>query len=153
LKQKGLAAHGEAQDRAPDEARAGAKAVRRKIIYTAHVHLVVEDFDRAEGQLLALVKERDGYVAQSDLRGEAGMRRNGTWTVRIPVARFDSFLEAMAQLGELTERRLDSEDVTDQYHDTAAEVRNYEAREQALRKLYREKIAGSKLEDLLAVDR
>jgi hypothetical protein len=153
LKQRGLAAHGAAQDRAPDEARMDAKAGQRKILYTAHVHLVVEDFDKAEGELRELVKERGGYVAQANVSGEAGMRRSGTWTVRVPVARFDSFLEAMPRLGELTERRLDSEDVTDQYYDTAAEVRNYEAQERTLRKLYDRKLASSKLSEVLEVGR
>jgi hypothetical protein len=129
------------------------RAVERKIIYTAHVNIVVEEFDKGEEELAALVKNRGGYIAKSDMRGQRGMRRAGAWTVRIPVGQFDSFLESLANLGELTEKKLDSEDVTDQYYDTAAEVKNLESREAALRKLYEQKIGGSKLEDLLAVDR
>jgi hypothetical protein len=69
------------------------------------------------------------------------------------VARFDSFRKAISTLGELRKSTLESDDVTDRYFDMAAEAANLEAREKALRKLYDDKIAGSKLTDLLDVDR
>src|SRR5262249_46468405 len=43
-----------------------AEAPARKIIYTARVEMVSEAFDKAEDDLLALVKERGGYVAKAE---------------------------------------------------------------------------------------
>jgi hypothetical protein len=125
----------------------------RKIIYTGQVDLIVEDFDKAAATMIEQLEALDGYEAGSDITGTPGVSRQGTWTLRIPVAKFRDFLRALVKLGELEHQRLDSEDVTDRYFDTKAEMTNLEAREEALRKLYKEKVAGSKLGDLLEVDR
>jgi hypothetical protein len=115
--------------------------------------LVVGDFDEAEKALRKLVNEYDGYIANARVSGKSGTRRSGHWTLRVPAARYEKFLADASELGELQERSSDSNDVTDAYYDMAAEVKNLEAREEALRKLYKEKIAGTKLADLLDVDR
>jgi hypothetical protein len=129
------------------------KAAERKVIFTANVDLVVEDFDAAEAQLLTLVKDRRGYVARSDLQGTPGSPRTGTWTVRVPARTFEDFLDAVAKLGELRHCTTDSEDITDAYYDLQAHIKNDETREEGLRTLYRDKASTGKLEDLLAIDR
>jgi hypothetical protein len=129
------------------------RKVERKILYSGSVEAIVEDFDEAEEQLHDTVKEFKGYVANSEKAGTPGEPRWGTWTVRIPAEKFDDFVAAVTKLGELRRATRDSQDVTDAYYDTKAEVTNLEAREEALRKLYKEKIAGSKLTDLLELDR
>jgi hypothetical protein len=137
---------------APAPAPAG-KQEPRKLNYSGQLELVVDTFDLAVERFLALLKEHDGYVARSEVHGEPGAPRNGKWTVRVPAGKFDSFLDEASHLGEMRRSTVDSEDVTDRYHDTRAEVKNLEFREEALRALYKEKIAGSKLTDLLDVDR
>jgi hypothetical protein len=132
---------------------AKAKPVERKIIYTATIEVIVEDFDQASSAMLDLLKERGGYVAHSDVDNMPGAPRQGTWTVRVPAERFDEFRTSLSKLGEVRRNKVDSDDVTDRYYDTEAAVKNKEAREKALRELYKQKLAGSKLEDLLAVDR
>src|SRR5262249_27547026 len=136
-----------------EEAGAAKRGAPRKIIYTAQAELLVDDFDKAEEELLGLLAEHKGYVAKADAQGTPGTPRTGTWTLRVPAEQFETFLKQVARLGELRRSTTDSEDITDQYYDMKAEVRNLEAREEALRQLYKQKIAASKLEDLLAVDR
>lgn len=126
---------------------------KRKIIYTARLEVVVEDIDTAETSLHELLQTYDGYVARSERTGMPGSTRHGSWTLRIPVARFDTAMEDLGKLGEVRRSTLDSDDITDRYFDLQAEMTNLEAREKALRKLYEEKIAGSKLSDLIEVDR
>jgi hypothetical protein len=130
-----------------------AQAPQRKIIHNGDARLIVDDFDQAEGNLLALVKEQIGYVAKSMVTGNPGSPRQGTWTVRVPAGKFDEFMAALPRLGELQQSSSDSRDITDHYQDTQAEIKNLEAREEALRKLYTEKLAGTKLTDLLEVSR
>jgi hypothetical protein len=143
----------------PEQAVAGKegqdnKPVPRKIIYKAQVELIVEDFDQASAGLLGLVKERPGaYVAKSDVQGTPGSPRVGVWTLRVPVDHFDAFLAAVGGLGELRHSNTDSQDITDNYYDLQAHIKNDEVREKGLQKLYLERAAGSKLEDLLTVDR
>jgi hypothetical protein len=144
-----LRAQAEGKDAAPE----AAKPLPRKIIYRGQLALVVDEFDQAVNQLEALVKEQKGYVSKKEVKGTPGTPRTGTWTVRIPAASFDDFLASASHLGEVRRTTLETEDVTDQYFDTRAEVKNLEAREDALRGLYKEKIAGTKVADLIEVDR
>jgi hypothetical protein len=147
---QGPAAGADADKEKGADKRKPALAEERKIIYTANLGVVVEDFDEAKDRFLALLKERGGYVVQSDIEGgQPGSRRTATWTVRVPAARFDSFLDEVGKLGELRHRKVDSEDVTDQYHDTTEEIKNYKLSEAALLRLYTKKIASSTLEDVL----
>jgi hypothetical protein len=125
----------------------------RKIIYIAQVEVIVEDLAQAEEQLKALIQEQKAYVAKSDMRGSPGSPRSGSWTIRVPVDRFDAFMEAIAQIGELRHSRTDSDDITDRYYDLKAHLKNNEVEEEGLQKLYLEKSATGKLDDLLAVRR
>jgi hypothetical protein len=134
-------------------APAGEEEQARKIIYTARVELVVEEFEKADEELIRMVKERKGYVAKSDTRGTPGSPRSGDWTLRIPVADFTEFVADLAKLGELRQSKTDSDDVTEHYYDTKAHIKNDQAEEEALRKLMVEKSATGKLEDLLAIRR
>ncbi len=133
--------------------KADAPQQPRKIIYTARVELVVEEFDKAEEELNRLVGESKGYIAKSDTRGTPGTPRSGDWTLRIPVAAFTEFVADLAKLGELRQSKTDSDDITERYYDTKAHIKNDQAEEEALRKLMVEKSATGKLEDLLAIRR
>src|SRR5262245_40722788 len=154
---------GEAKkDGPPAAAAAGGKQeqqaerpVDRKIIRTAQVELVVDDFDKGEAALWQLLKSNEGYMAKSEVQGTPGTPRSATWTVRVPVAHFDDFLASVATIGELHRSTTDSSDVTDAYYDLQAHLKNDETREDGLRKLYldRSKSESTKLEDLLTIDR
>ena len=76
-----------------------AKALERKIIYTAEVDLVVEDFSPIPSEVDALVKRFDGYVASSQVFGAPGSRRSGRWSLRVPVGHYREFLEAAQPQG------------------------------------------------------
>jgi hypothetical protein len=79
--------------------------LNRKIIYSANVELAVESFGGVPDQVVAIVKRLDAYVADSNLSGSAGASRHGTWKIRVPVARFEEFVNAAKGLGELTSAR------------------------------------------------
>jgi hypothetical protein len=123
----------------------------RKIIYTANVELVVEDFDSSQKALLQLVEENKGYTASSEVRGSPGNRRYGTWTVRVPVANYRSFLNALDALGEPERNITDSRDVTEEYYDVEARLKNKRVEEDRL--LEHLKNSTGKLEEILAVER
>jgi hypothetical protein len=128
--------------------KGGDKPAPRKIIYTANVDLVVDDFDGAVEQLRKLAADHDAYVAKSDLRGTPGAPRSGSWTVRVPVKRFEDFVRAVSRLGELQRNSLDSEDITDRYYDLEAHIKTDEAEEAALRKLLEQ---AANTDSLLAI--
>ena len=131
------------------EEKGGApNAPERKIIYTARVELHVANLDEARGQLDALLVEMKGYVAKSDEIGRAGGIRSGTWKVRVPVARFQDFLTRVKTFGELVNQSADAQDVTEEFVDTEARLKNLKAEEAVLNKLLQEKAQSTA--DLLA---
>jgi hypothetical protein len=137
-----------------EEKAAGANAAEvqpRKIIYTATIDLVVEEFDNVEEELASLVKEQHGYLARSDVRGTPGSPRSGSWTVRVPVEHFTEVVAALGKLGELRQSKTDSDDVTDRYYDLKAHIKNNQVAEEGYQKLLIEKSANGKLEDVVAI--
>ncbi len=138
---------------AKDKPAPAGKPTPRKIVYTARIAIVAEDLDRAEAKLLRFLEERKGYVTHSQSDNQPWAPRSATWTVRVPAERFRGLLAALPDLGEVQNNKVDAQDVTEQYFDTEEDAKNKEAREKALRELYKQKIVGSKLEDLMAVDR
>jgi hypothetical protein len=126
-------------------------ALERKIVYTAEIELVVEDFEPIPDQVAALAKQFDGYLASSTLTGSPGSPRTGQWRIRVPVARYEAFLAACRQLGEVRRVSVDSQEVTEEYYDLEARLRNKKTEVERLRKLLEE--TAGELEDVLAVER
>jgi hypothetical protein len=123
----------------------------RRIIYTATIRLMVEDFARAQATLLKQVEEHRGYVAASEVTGNPGSPRAGHWKVRIPAERFAAFRDAIAGVGELERLQIDSQDVTDEYFDLETRIKNKQVEETRLLK-HLEKSTGT-LQDILTVEK
>lgn len=131
-------------------AQDGQDAVPRKIIYNAQVVLTVESFEQVEPQLMQLIKDIKGYVSKSEVRGAPGSPRTGTWTVRVPVARYEDFMDSAAKLGELQRKQIDSDDITDRYFDLQARLKNRQQQEERLRE-HLKKSTGN-LKEILEVE-
>jgi hypothetical protein len=142
------ARHGPADAAAKQPAAAGEAPPERKIIYTARVELHVANLDEARGKLDALLAEVKGYVAKSDEGGRTGGARAGTWKVRVPIAAFHDFLARVEGFGELVSKTSDAQDVTEEYVDLEARLKNLRAEEAVLNKLLQEKAQSTA--DLLA---
>lgn len=123
----------------------------RKIIYTAEIDLIVESLEKAERELNRLVAGDKGYVSEMNIQGQPGSSRTGTWKLRVPVDRFDGFLEAAAGLGELENRRINSQEVTEEFYDLEARIKNKKVEEARLLKHLEESTA--KLKDTLEVEK
>jgi hypothetical protein len=125
--------------------------IARRIIHTAHLDLLADDIDAASKQLLALVGEYKGFVSGSETGGSPGLPRSGTWTVRVPVAKYSEFVDAAGKLGERLHLRTDAKDVTEEFVDTEARLKNKRVEEERLQEHL--KNSTGKLEDILAVER
>jgi Domain of unknown function (DUF4349) len=72
------------------------------------------------------------------------------WRMRVPVERFDAFVESIVALGELERHNRTSQDITEQYYDVEARVKNKKVEEQTLNKILQER--SGKLEDVLKIE-
>ncbi len=136
---------------AQDAAAGTVPAISRKIIYTAEVELIVDDFAGVAERIEGLVQQEGGYLSRADVRAAPTAPRRGSWTARIPVDRFGPFLEAVAGLGELRRRQTDARDVTEEYVDLEARIKNKRLEESRLLRLLDEQTGA--LKDVLDVER
>jgi hypothetical protein len=126
-------------------------AIPRKIIYNARISVVAESVTALGDQLSRLVKDNGGYISQTDQTSYTHSQQNATWVVRVPVERFDTFLAAVTRLGEVNQKHVDSQDVTQEYYDLEARIANKLQEEKRLQKHLDD--STGKLEDILAVER
>lgn len=142
----------EARAGGANDATAGAAKAERKIIRTAEIDVVVQDFERAERDLRGLIgNTRDGYVESANVSGSAGLPRAGQWKVRVPGAQLDLFLDGVARLGIPRRRSQEARDVSEEFYDLEAHVRNKKLEEARLQQ-HLLKSTG-KLDEILAVER
>ncbi len=123
--------------------------VTRKIKYTGNVRLVVDDFPKAMEKVYQLVQDSKGYIAQSEVTNTPGQPRTGHWKVRVPVDQFEAFRKALVGLGTPVRNTTDSEDVTEEFYDLKARIKNKKEEEEGLQKLFKE--SAGKLEDVLKI--
>ncbi len=108
----------------------------QKVISNAQLEIEVGSgrFQAAFDQALLLADRYGGYLVSSGSyagEDEAGLR-SGTIAIRVPA---DSFARALADasaLGEVRSRRVETQDVTEEYVDLQARIANSQAHVQAL---------------------
>lgn len=88
---------------------------------------VKKDRDAAVGSVLATVQGTGGFVVASNED-----RGRGVYTLRIPSAAFETTLAAIRRLGDVQDESLRGDDVTAQYVDLEARLRNWRAQEAVL---------------------
>ncbi len=126
--------------------------LERKIIYTGEVGLQVESVEAFADDLTVLIAEFEGYLASSYLEGSTATSRSGTWTVRIPSERFQAFLVALNGLGEPIRVRTDSQDVSEEFYDLRARLKNKEIEEERFQG-YLANPDITKVKDILEIER
>lgn len=126
----------------------------RMIIRTGNLTLVVKDTAQTMNQVRDLVESMGGYVVESNAYRDQGLLR-GRMTVRVPAEKFDQAMDEIRAVAVRVESESSSgQDVTEEYSDLSAQLRNLEATETELRELLatvRERTG--KAEDILAVYR
>jgi hypothetical protein len=123
---------------------------KRRIVYSASIDLIVADFEESGKKLQQLLDDHNGYIAKSDVGTTTGERRHATWTVRVPVAKFRDAMDAFAKLGHPVSTKQDSQDVTDEFFDLEARLKNKRVEEERL--LEHLKKSTGKLDEILKVE-
>jgi len=129
-----------------------APAMPRVVIRNAQITMVVADAAPVAAKLAALANAAGGYVADSKQWRE-GEQLRATMTLRVPAQRLDEILAAARKLSTRVEsENIDANDVTQEYVDLDAQVRNLEAAENEMRQLMTDvRQRMKKAEDILEV--
>jgi hypothetical protein len=130
-------------------------AASRMIIRNASLQLVVRDTAETLEKVKDLVTDLGGYIASSNA-WEHGDWLRAHVTLRVPAESLDLALDGLKEMAvRVQQESLSGEDVTEEYSDVSARLRNLEATETELLALLtevREK-PGSTAEDILHVHR
>jgi len=124
----------------------GAAASDRLLLKTAELSVGVDDVAAAVASASALAEGMGGYVTGSSARGE----EHAHLDLRVPAARLDEVLDALAALGEETARSVSASDVTAEVADLEATLANQRALRDRLRALL---ARAQKVEEVLQVER
>ncbi len=126
----------------------------RMIIWTGDVSLIVKDAEDSLDKVEAIAKDLGGYVVNSSSWYQDEQLR-ARLTIRVPAEEFDAALASLKDLAIRVENKnVSTQDVTEEYTDLDARLRNLEATETELLELLTEvRERTSKAEDVLAVHR
>ncbi len=106
--------------------------IDRMIVRTGNVMLVVNDVPIAIDEITALADGSGGYVVSSRV-WKSGERLVGSISFRVPAEYFSEAIETLRELAvDVTSESTSSKDVTEEYVDLTAKLKNLEATEQQL---------------------
>lgn len=123
---------------------------QRMIVRTGDIRLVVNDISATLDQITKLAEDSGGYVVSSNQWKEQE-RLVGTITIRVPAERFESTMRTLREMAvEVVAEETSSKDVTEEYVDLSAKLKNLEATERQLLQIMEK---AEEVEDILAVQR
>jgi hypothetical protein len=117
------------------------------IARTASVSLIVKDFGPVESTVKAIVLRHNGYIASLNTASPQDSARTLSATLQIPSAQLESAIAELKQLGRVEQETQSGEEVTKEFTDRAARLKNARATEQRLLDVLREHTG--KVKDIL----
>jgi len=124
----------------PSEVLLEAPKAARQVIYSASLSIVVLSPAAAQASVKSLAEAAGGWMSESDAR---------TITVRVPAAQFEVLLERVGQLGEVVDRSVRAEDITETLVELDIRIDNARrARERLVAHLEK----SEKMEDTLRIE-
>jgi hypothetical protein len=125
-------------------------ATDRMIIRNGYLQLVVDDVNAAMAQITSLAGTYGGFVVNSNVQ-ENQNRLVGTISIRVLSEHFNDVLTALRAMAvEVRSESTSGQDVTEEYTDLTAKLRNLEAAEAQLLKLMEQ---AGQVTDILEVQR
>ena len=125
-------------------------ATERMIVRTGNISLLAEDIPAAVDRIIQFTKSLGGYVVSSKTWRERE-RLIGTIAIRVPAEHFDDAMGKLRELAvEVVSESTSSKDVTEEYVDLSAKLKNLEVAEKQLLKLMEQ---AKTVEEILNVQR
>lgn len=126
----------------------GAKLIRR-----AELSIQTEQFDESREALNTLVASCGGYFENSSEYGgsrrDVNASRRGEYVVRVPAEKYDQFLSQTGDLGYVTNKNENSEDIGERYYDTEARLKTQRTKRERLLALLEK---AETMEDIIVLE-
>jgi hypothetical protein len=124
-----------------------AQATQPMIARTASISVTVKDFGPVEATVKAIAQRYNGYIASLNTASPQDAARTLSATLQIPSAQLESAVTELKQLGRVDQETQSGEEVTKEFVDRAARLKNARATEQRLLDVLREHTG--KVKDIL----
>jgi len=121
----------------------------KRVIKNGNLSLKVAKTENAAKKISEIAKSKGGEVFSSRFYESIGGLKSGTITVKVPVDKFEETMEAIKKVAtQVVSESTTGKDVTEQYADLQAQLKNKRAEEQAFVKILDR---AGKIEDVLKV--
>ena len=123
--------------------------IQQKVVKNGNVDMQVSSADQAAAKITQIAKDNGGDVYSSNFYQNLVNSKSGQITVRVPANNFDQAFSDIKKVGTLVVRESTSDqDVTAQYVDLQAQLKNAQAEEDAYTKLLDK---AQKMEDIMSI--
>jgi hypothetical protein len=119
------------------------------LIRTADLTVLRDDVAGGHAEAVALAERAGGYVGSESTDRDADGDARSTLTLLVPQERYEEVLSDLSDLGELVEREVDTEDVTDQVVDVESRIATQEESVRRVRALMDE---AESISDIVALE-
>ncbi len=99
----------------------------RKLTHSASFDISTKQYDNDYNKINAALGAVNGYIESessgvNETYNKQTPSRYTTMTMRIPVDQYNTFLDKLSGIGEVTNKQKNTEDFSDQYYDTEARI-------------------------------
>lgn len=123
----------------------------RMVIRTGRAVVEVDSLEPAVEAVRALAEDHGGYVSDTNLQLGRRQYREATLELKVPSDSLDAVLEGLEPVGDLQSLGVSGQDVTEEFVDVQARLRNQRQLEERLLDLLETRTGD--LEDVLSVER
>ena len=128
--------------------KVSSSSIDRKIIQNAEISLQVKNVPLAADKILDLSKQNGGYTVNSHIyRKEERVSAN--LAIKVPQQKLSSIIAAITAYGEVNDKVISSEDVTEEYYDSEARLKVLTAKETRLLSLLNK---TSNITDIISIE-
>lgn len=132
-----------------DNGGSSAYSEGRKMIRTASLELETTEFEESVTALADLTERFEGYFESSSIGNRGSGYRWADYTVRVPAARYQEFLNQAGTLCHETWRSTSEEDVSEAYYDTEGRLKTQQIKLERLQALLAKAEA---MEDIITIE-
>jgi len=123
----------------------------KKVIKNGDLTLKVENTEKSAEKISEIVKAKNGEVFSTNFYERVKGQKSGSITVKVPVGKFEETLTEIKKVAtQVVSESTTGQDVTEQYSDLQAQLKNKKAEEQSFVKILDR---AGEIDDVLAVTR
>lgn len=112
-----------------------AKSETRKLIKTVHLDIQTKNFDNLTNNIEGLVDDNSGYIESANIDGQGywgNTHRYASYTIRVPKDKINNIVNSLGDLGVISSKSENIEDVTLSYYDQDSQKKALEVEQERL---------------------